>query len=319
MKAAVLYELGTLPKYDNLEVPTPQNDNEVLMTVKAASIKQLDRMKAAGKHYTSYPSLPTAVGIDGAGTLENGTRIYAWGKTGMIAEKALVIKNQWTVLPDSIDYETAAVLPNALLGSDAALLYRGNIQPGHTVLVNGATGVTGKTAVQMAKHRGAVKVIATGRNEKILEQLKSMGADVVINLSNNENDIATQLEQICKSTPIDIVLDYLWGSPLETIIKVIGKMPPHKTKIVTVGQMAGANINLPSSVLRSTQIEIVGSGIGSIPPKELNDYMQKVVPQAFQLAAEGKLTIDFETVELKDIEKIWSEKEPPGSRFVVKI
>ncbi|WP_417355587.1 quinone oxidoreductase family protein [Flavobacterium sp.] len=319
MKAAVLYELGTLPKYDDFNAPTPQNDNEVLITVKAASIKQLDRMKAAGRHYTSYSSLPVAIGIDGAGILENDTRIYAWGKTGMIAEKALVTKNQWTVLPDNIDYETAAVLPNALLGSDAALLYRGNIQPGYTVLINGATGVTGKIAVQMAKHRGAVKVIATGRNEEILEQLKLMGADEVINLNNSEDNISSQLEQMYKSTPIDIVLDYLWGSPLETIIKVIGKMPPHKTKIITVGQMAGANINLPSSVLRSTQIEILGSGIGSISPQELNNYMQKELPEAFHLAAEGRLKIDFEIVQLKDIEKIWTEKEPPGSRFVVKI
>lgn len=319
MKAAVLYELGTLPKYDDFNAPTPQNDNEVLITVKAASIKQLDRMKAAGRHYTSYSSLPVAVGIDGAGILENGTRIYAWGKTGMIAEKALVTKNQWTVLPDNIDYETAAVLPNALLGSDAALLYRGNIKSGYTVLINGATGVTGKIAVQMAKHRGAAKVIATGRNEEILEQLKSIGADEVINLNNSEDNISSQLEQICKSTPIDIVLDYLWGSPLETIIKIIGKMPSHKTKIITVGQMAGANINLPSSVLRSTQIEILGSGIGSISPQELNNYIQKVLPEAFRLAAKGRLTIDFEIVQLKDIEKIWTEKEPPGSRFVVKI
>ncbi|WP_330442103.1 quinone oxidoreductase family protein [Flavobacterium sp. C4GT6] len=319
MKAAVLHELGTLPKYDDFNAPTPQNDNELLITIKAASIKQLDRMKAAGRHYISYPSIPVTVGIDGAGILENGTRIYAWGKTGMIAEKALVTKNQWTVLPDNIDYETAAVLPNALLGSDAALLYRGNIQPAYTVLINGATGVTGKIAVQMAKHRGAAKVIATGRNEEILEQLKLIGADEVINLSNNEKDISVQLEQICKSTPIDIVLDYLWGSPLETIIKVIGKMPPHKTKIITVGQMAGANINLPSSILRSTQIEMLGSGIGSISPQELNNYMQKELPEAFHLAAEGRLTIDFEIVQLKDIEKTWGEKEPPGSRFVVKI
>ena len=83
--------------------------------------------------------------------------------------------------------------------------------------------------------------------------------------------------------------------------------------------MAGANINLPSSVLRSTQIEILGSGIGSISPQELNNYMQKELPEAFHLAAEGRLKIDFKIVQLKDIEKIWTEKEPSGSRFVVKI
>jgi NADPH:quinone reductase-like Zn-dependent oxidoreductase len=61
----------------------------------------------------------------------------------MIAEKALISKNRYTVLPENLDYSTAAALPNAALGGAMPLLLRGNMQKGNTVLINGATGVTG--------------------------------------------------------------------------------------------------------------------------------------------------------------------------------
>src|SRR4051812_35877983 len=155
MKAAVLHQLGTNPKYEEFTDPVPQDEHQVSVTVKASAIKQLDKLKVSGKHYTSYQKLPNVVGTDGAGVLEDGTRIYAAGITGMLAEKALVQKLNCVRLPDNLDFETAAALPNALMGSDGALLIRAKIQKGETVLINGATGVTGKVAVQIAKYRGA--------------------------------------------------------------------------------------------------------------------------------------------------------------------
>src|SRR5579875_521829 len=177
MKAAVLHQLGQIPKYEDYKEPTPQKENEVVMTVKAAAIKNIDKGRAAGSHYASYQHLPVVVGIDGVGVLEDGRRVYANGITGTMAEKALIDKNKLTVLPDGIDDVTAAALPNAVLGADLALRYRARIQKGAVVLINGATGITGKIAVQLAKHYGAAKVIATGRNETMLEQLGQLGAD----------------------------------------------------------------------------------------------------------------------------------------------
>jgi NADPH:quinone reductase-like Zn-dependent oxidoreductase len=319
MKAAVLHQIGTSPKYGDFEVPVPANDNEVIVNVKAFSLKNVDKMKAAGKHYTSYPTRPVVVGIDGAGTLEDGTKIYAWGKTGMLAEKAIVEKNKWTVLPDTISFELAAALANALIGSDAALLYRAKMQAGQTILINGATGVTGKIAVQMAKHRGAAKVIVTGRNEEILEELKELGADEIISLKQDDAIIISQIQQLHKESPIDIVLDYLWGHPVELILQAFKTLPPHKLSIVTVGEMAGSTIAMPSGILRSTQIELLGSGIGSIPYSDITKYMQEVLPRVFKLAAEGKLKMDIEISELKDVETVWLQTEKPGNRMVIKI
>ncbi|MCO6148520.1 zinc-binding dehydrogenase [Flavobacterium sp. NRK1] len=319
MKAAVLYQAGTNPKFEDFDIPIPNNENEVIVNVKAFSLKNVDRMKAAGKHYTSYPSFPTTIGIDGAGILDDGTKIYAWGKTGMLAEKALVEKGKWTIIPDDLVFETASALPNALIGSDTALLYRAGFQPGQTVLINGATGFTGKVAVQMAKLRGAAKVIVTGRNPKILEELKSLGADEIISLSQKESAIINQIQESHKNTPIDIVLDYLWGTTIEIILKAFNTLQPRKLKIVTIGNMAGANITLSSAILRSTQIELLGSGIGSIPYSDIHKYMSEELPQVFQLAAQGKIKIDIEIEQLKNVENVWSQKENPGSRIVIKI
>jgi NADPH:quinone reductase-like Zn-dependent oxidoreductase len=319
MKAAVLHQLGSNPKFEDFEAPIPNNENEVIINVKAFSLKNVDRGKAAGLHYTSYPSLPTVVGIDGAGVLEDGTKIYAWGKTGMLAEQALIEKGKWTVIPDGIDFETAAALPNALVGSDTALLYRAGFQPGQTVLINGATGFTGKVAVQMAKLRGAAKVIVTGRNQAVLEELRTLGADEIISLSQDDNAIIKQIQESHTKTPIDIVLDYIWGHPVELILNAFKSLPPRKLKIVTIGNMAGANISLPSAILRSTQIEFLGSGIGSIPFSDIHKYMDEELPKVFDMAAQGKIKINLEITQLKDVETVWSQTEKPGSRIVITI
>jgi NADPH:quinone reductase-like Zn-dependent oxidoreductase len=215
MKAAVLHQFGTTPVYQDFPDPVPQNEQQLLIRIQAAAIKSIDRLRAGGKHYASYRDLPVVVGIDGVGTLENGTRIYAQGITGMMAQKALIAKNGYTVLPDTLDSGTAAALPNAVIGAAMALLVRGKMEKGNTILINGATGVTGQLAIQIARHYGAGKIIATGRNPEVLEKLKALGADTVVSLTGADETIIKQLQDAYRSIPVDIVLDYLWGSPIQ--------------------------------------------------------------------------------------------------------
>ena len=319
MKALILEQQGRLPKYGEIAEPVSADDKHILVSVKAAAIKQIDRIKAAGKHYTSYPSLPAVIGTDGVVALKNGKRAYAHGigLTGMIAEKALIEKNNWVELPDGLSDEAAAALPNALIGADMALLYRAKIKKGDVVLINGATGITGKIAVQLAKHYKASQIIATGRNPKSLQELKALGADITISLKQEDEQIVNQLIEIQKKTPINFVLDYIWGHPVELILKALQIAKAKKVKVITIGEMAGSQISMASGVLRSTDIKILGSGIGSFSAKKMKKYEQKIMPKRFKLAAEGKLKIDTETVELKDIEKAWLKRT--NKRIVVKI
>ena len=323
MKAAVLHQFGHPPKYEDFPNPVPQNAEQILITVKAASIKNLDKGRASGKHYASYTELPAIVGFDGVGVLEDGTRIYAQGITGMIAEKALIAKNRYTVLPDKIDDATAAALPNAVLGSAMALRYRAGIKMGDVVLINGATGVTGQMAVQVAKYYGASTIIATGRNTASLEKLKTLGVDNIVSLRQEDEAVINQLKEIHTSTPVDIVIDYLWGHPLEMIITTLKgsgiNTITKKMRIVTVGSMAGENINLASGALRSSAIELSGSGLGSLSMQDLQQFSADVLPEMFQLAAEGKLTIAIENTTLENIETAWQQEVRPGKRMVVNI
>jgi NADPH:quinone reductase-like Zn-dependent oxidoreductase len=323
MKAAVLHKFGEVPGYEDFPEPVPENDDQVLISIKAAAIKNLDRARASGTHYASHTHLPAVVGIDGVGVLQDGRRVYAQGITGMIAEKGLIYKNRFTLLPDDLDDATAAALPNAVLGAGMALRFRAGLKKGETVLINGATGVTGQLAVQLAKYGGASKVIATGRNEALLHKLKGMGADVVISLKEEEATIVDELRKLHHHQPIDVVIDYLWGRPMELILQALKGGGLHaftpRVRIVTVGGMAGEHIELATGTLRSSAIELLGSGIGSLSAEDMQEFNSEVLPELFAQAAAGHLTIDVQTAGLKDIQSAWTMDVPAGRRLVIVI
>lgn len=322
MKSAVLKQLGTTPCYDDFQDPIPTNTDHLLMTVKAASIKNLDKARASGAHYASYKEFPVVVGIDGVGVLENGTTVYAQGVTGMIGEKALISKERYTVVPEALDVSLAAALPNAVLGATIALRNRAKMHTGNVVLINGATGVTGQLAVQVAKHYGAAKVIVTGRSSERLEKLHNLGADVSISLAQEDGAIVQQLQQLHREAPIDIVLDYIWGHPVELIIQSLKgegvHSVSHPVTIVTVGDMAGKTIALGSGTLRSSDITLLGSGLGSLSRQDLREFDTEVLPEMFQLAVSGGLTLDIHEEQLENIEHAWNA-EVDGKRVVVRI
>jgi NADPH:quinone reductase-like Zn-dependent oxidoreductase len=321
MKAAVLHELGQTPQYEDFPDPVPQHPDEVVLNVKAASVKNLDKGRASGAHYASYTKLPVVVGIDGVGELEDGTRVYALGLTGMIGEKALIRKGRYVVVPPGLDDSTAAALPNAGMGAAMALLRRAGLQKGETVLVNGATGVTGRLAVQLAHHYGASGIIATGRNPQSLAQLTSLGATEVLSLREEDASFVRKIKEIHQRSPIDIVIDYLWGHPIELILQAFkgaGAFTP-RVRIVTVGSMAGETITLGSGILRSSAIELLGSGIGSLSEEEMREFYGQVLPEIFQLAASGQLHLPTETVPLSSIAQAWTKPIEAGKRLVISI
>ena len=320
MKAAVLIQLGSTPVYVDFPDPITQNDEQILIDVEAAALKNIDKLRTKAGNYVSYRELPAIVGSDGVGILEDGTRIYAQGITGMMANKALISKNRYTILPEGIDTATAAALPNAVFGSAMALQFRAKFKSGDVLMINGATGVTGQVAIQVAKHLGASKIIATGRNEKTLQTLKILGADEIISLKQDETSIIRRIKEIHRQTPIDIVIDYLWGRPTELIIQSIHaegiNFNPHKVKVVTVGDMAGHSISLNSGDLRSTDIELLGSGLGTFLPKDLMEFSTKILPEIFALADAGKLKIEIQKEKLENIETAWNN-EVVGKRTVI--
>lgn len=320
MKAAVMYQPGELPRYADFPEPAPQHSDEVVLTMRAAALKHLDKSRASGTHYSTAgeASRATVIGGDGIGVLPNGKRVYAVGD-GMLAEKAVADKDRLVPVPAELDDVTAAALPNAVIGSAMGLRFRAQLRKGETVLINGATGFTGKMAVQVAKYLGAGYIIATGRNEQTLRALRALGADELVPLQQDDAALVEQVQAIHARTPIDVIIDYLWGRPAELLLAGLkGKgMFTHKTRFVSIGSVTGDLLQLSAENLRSVDLHLTGSGLGSWTRVEVRELLRDILPRAFKLAAEKKLVVDTLSVKLADIEQLYTLAVPAGKRLVV--
>ncbi len=212
MKAAVLHKIGEIPRYGDFPEPSPDND-ETLIHVKAVTLENIDQMMAKGEHFARHqflPELPAVVGIRGVGERSDGKLVGFSGMKspyGAMAEKAVVPKESTVLIPDGINAETAVALPSTALTSLFPLKWGVKIKPGETVLINGATGVAGKLAVQIAKLLGAGRVIGTGRNEESLKRIRELGADTIVNLKQSEEELFTSFKKEINKG-IDIILDF---------------------------------------------------------------------------------------------------------------
>jgi len=138
---------------------------------------------------------------------------------------------------------TAAAIANPGMSSWAAYRERAKLKAGETVLVNGATGAAGRLAVQIAKHLGASKVIATARNADALKSIEALGADVTIPLVEDEAALADGFEQQF-AQGVDVVIDYLWGKSAERLLIAGAKAGKDAVPIrfVQIGAVSGPNI-----------------------------------------------------------------------------
>ena len=212
--------------------------------------------------------------------------------------------------------EVASALPNPGVSAWLSLTYRAKLAPGETVLVLGATGVTGQLAIQIAKLLGAKRVIGAGRDARALGRLRELGADTTIQLAQSPDSLKETFAREAGETGFDVIIDYVWGRPTETLLAAITKSEfaaaTRETRLLQVGESAAPTITLRAAVLRSTALTILGTA--GVPPREvLFDAMQQVLGRA----ARGELRIDTERVPLADIEKVWERKEEGGRRIVV--
>ncbi|MFC6159723.1 quinone oxidoreductase family protein [Kribbella jiaozuonensis] len=216
MKAAVLHEVGGVPRYEEFPDPVPA-EGEVVIEVLAAAVENVDKAVAAGKHYASgkyLGELPMIPVFDGIGRLPDGT-VVGFGNVrspyGALAEKTVVPEGAYAPIPDGIDPAVATVMASAITA--LTMKTAAGLQPGETVLVQGATGVAGRLAVQVARLLGAGRIVATGRDDT---QLAELDADAVINTADDE------LQQAyADAGGYDVVLDFLWGRPTEVLLRAL--------------------------------------------------------------------------------------------------
>jgi NADPH2:quinone reductase len=192
MHAAVLHTLGKAPRYEEFPEPVA-GDGEVIVHVHAASLKPIDKQLASGSHYARPRELPLVCGLDGVGHLSDGQRVFFGGPRlpyGAMSQRTVVPRALTFPVPENMTDETAAALPNPGVSAWLSLAFRAKLAAGENVLILGATGVTGKLAIKIAKILGAARVVAAGRNQEVLNRLHKHGADATIRLDMPEQELS---------------------------------------------------------------------------------------------------------------------------------
>lgn len=317
MNAAVVEAFDRPPLYSTFTDPVP-SENQLRVSVTAAALHPIVRALANGTHYGSTGKLPFVPGVDGVGRLPDGRRAY-FGRIsdlyGTFAERSVTESWMTLPLPDSVDDISIAAMMNPGMSSWAALTARAKFVPGERVLILGATGIAGHLAVQIARRLGASRVIAAGRNPEALAQAASLGADATIPLEHDRDALIADFREHLSESKIDVVLDYLWGAPAEALLAAISQKglahESHRIRYIQIGNSAGPTISLAGANLRSSGLELLGSGFGSASLQEI----MKAVGEFLAVAAESNFQVPTKAVPLRDIESIWTTPDK-GLRLV---
>ncbi|GLY30501.1 zinc-binding alcohol dehydrogenase family protein [Kineosporia sp. NBRC 101731] len=305
MQAAVITDLALPPVYREHADPVVTDENEMLVDVLAAGLHHLTRSRANGSHYSSSGVLPMVPGMDGVVRDASGRLRYVVlddSAFGTFADRTVIDARRSVVLPDDVDPARIAAAMNPGMSSWVALRRRIAFEKGQRVLVLGATGNSGRLAVQIARLFGASQVIAAGRDRTRLQELRALGADEVITF-----------DEVGKAADVDVVLDYLWGDVTAGLMVPMLRSRADRSAPLTwiqIGSMAGPDAAVPAAALRQARLQIVGSGIGSVPARDILAEL----PALAAAVTDGSLQVQARAVPLAEVAGHW--EATTGERVV---
>ena len=243
------------------EVPPRQAaPGEVVVSVKACGVNFLDALTVKG-NYQTKPPLPFTPGAEVAGVIREvgagvtalsvGMRVMAVTGFGGWAEEAAVPESRVFALPEGMDFTTAAGFPIAYGTSHHALKDRARLEPGETLLVLGAAGGVGLTAVELGKIMGA-RVIACASSEEKLALCREYGADALINYATS--DLRERIRELTGGKGVDVVYDPVGGPYAEPAVRALG----FQGRYLVIGFASGAIPSIPLNLVLLKITSIVG-------------------------------------------------------------
>lgn len=283
MKAILCTEWGGPEKLSvgEAEPPSP-GAGEVVIDVKAAGVNFADTVIIQGT-YQLKPDFPFTPGLEVAGTVAQlgdgvdnvsiGDRVVGIPNIGAFAEQVAVKAPAMVRIPDAMDFETAASFAVAYSTSHMALGYRAGLKEGETLLIFGAAGGVGLTAVEIGKIMGA-NVIACASTQEKLDLCKDMGADHVINYS--DEDIRERVKEITGGKGADVVYDPVGGAAFDAAMRAIN----WEGRIVVVGFASGDFNQARTNILMVKNIEVMGFYWGSYSihkPSAIGESMGELI------------------------------------------
>ena len=322
MKAAVLHAFGDAPRYEEFPDPLAGPDDAEI-DVQAVALENVDRAIAAGTHYSSrrqLPGFPAVLGGDGIGTRRDDGALIGFGGIrppyGALAQRVVAPRVYGVPIPDGVEPAVAASVPGSALSAYLPLRYGAGLEPGETVLVQGATGFAGRLAVQVARLLGAGRVVASGRHAVSLATLPGLGADAVVDLTRPDHETVETFRREAGEAGYGVVLDTLWGHPTELLLQALTPdelaFAAHRTRLVQIGVSAGPTITLHADALRTSGVRLQGAGEGVSA-----GAVVEAAGQVWEWIQDGKLAADIERVALRDIDDVWHRRDLHGRRLVV--
>jgi|TARA_B110001454_G_C12693389_1_gene423237 NADPH2:quinone reductase len=279
MKAIVCNQFG-LPNtlgYTDVETPQPK-EGEVLISVKACSVNFPDTLIIQGK-YQFRPAFPFSPGSDIAGIVEKlgenvqhlkvGDTVVGFVPFGGFAEKAIVKAKDCFPKPKGMSMVHASAFLLAYGTSYHALKDRANLQKGETILILGASGGVGLTALELAKLMGAKVIAAASTNEK-LELCKQFGADEVINYTTES--LKDRVKEITNGKGVDVIYDPVGGHFSELALRAIAWKGRH----LVIGFANGEIPKIPINLTLLKGASIVGVFWGAFAQKEPKKSLENI-------------------------------------------
>jgi len=299
MRALQCTELGGPDKLEINEVESPSAiPGNVVIDVKSGSINFPDVLMIQGL-YQYQPPLPFTPGGESAGIISEigegvtkfkvGDKVFAMTGTGAFAEKILAHEGSCTIIPDSMDFDSAAALSMTYGTSLYALKQRANIQPGETLLVLGASGGVGIAAIELGKAMGA-KVIAAASTQDKIDMCMAHGADegFIYPSGNLDRDqqkqLSNKIKELTGGMGANVVYDPVGDSYAEPCLRATA----WEGRYLVIGFAAGEIPKIPLNITLLKGCQIVGvfwgAWVGLFP-----DENKKNFDELFKLHAEGKI------------------------------
>jgi NADPH:quinone reductase-like Zn-dependent oxidoreductase len=320
VRAVIIDAPGAEPRMGSVALP-PRTPGTTLIAVAAAPLNPLDLLIASGTFHSARHDAPYVPGSECVGTvLESdryrpGSVVYAEchaspATPGAFATQALVTDEDLLPVPDGLDPVRAAAVGNSGTAAFMPLIEEAGLRPGETVLVLGATGAVGQLAVQVAHRSGAGRVIGVARDQVALGRLLTLGADAVVELRAGEasEDLAARL--LAAAGPVDVVLDGLYGMPLEAALHVCAP----RARVINIGNLAGATVQVPAGLLRGKQLTVSGFAGLHTPLRD----KRAALAWLWTALARGELQIEVRTFPLEGSVEAWrAQAVSPHAKCVI--
>jgi NADPH2:quinone reductase len=304
MRAAVISELGKSPEIAD----RPEPSGEAIYEISAVALNPIDINVGAGRYFAGHPELPYVPGCEGVGRAPDGTRVYLFSdglglsRDGLLAERGAARADLGIPLPDDVSDEIAAACGIAGMAGWMAVAWRAPVRTDDRVLVLGATSTVGLVATQAAKLLGAQRVVAVGRNVERLKRAAELGADVTVNL--DEDDLVAAFKEAASGNGPTHVVDTLWGPPVVAAIQAAA--PGYR--VVQLGQSAAPEATLTSATIRGKMGEIYGYTDFAVAAHTFREQYLRLVGHA----AAGEIVFDIETYSFERVAEAW-ERQAAGA------